>query len=748
MNRLPEDDDPTIICNVLEQFRANSVNYYRSSMLPSTAAHETNAGTLSTRPRKLKFDFSVKSESEYPDKRMKFSTPQQKENNREVMSPWEIRRIKAEMIKSRAQVIEAEERISKLQHLKLDTELLYAKEKKSLEEALHQERQKVCDLETRLEFVRNREAEAIDRYKQIQFGESNKKAQQILSELQKENFTLKEQLFECQNEMENLKKADKDEVNKVFSEMELLKENNNANVKLIESLKNELSEKGEELRKLEMEQTKLLSFTKRVKDLESERDAYLEMRMYVESQNKKLRQFSEMEKELVETREEVKRLKASISNTMYLEELVEDLKNRNKEMANLDQQIVKLRIENQNQRNELDSWCDLAKHYCLVGDENTKPFMLLKKRLEELIQRELSYVSENKTLELKTEHLKEKLIEKDNELTEMKKQCEELKAACEAHASSIKRIRKQFTLVSWERNDLRNVLDSCQKEMTMNSEAYNQFEAFQKVIDNYRQRVEQIENDPSLAVGLFNKNPTADYEKEELPKRELALKEENKILLEKVQQLSDQLEYRTLKGDFDPRQTKVIHLKTNPTSEAIQNYVDKLTKANEKIIKLKERIKVMEEGGSQNVTQIVEERVQTNSSKEVTDLKEKLKSLEIQNQRLCEVFKKKSHDFRDAMYILFGYKIDVLSTNQYRLCSQYAFDPQDILLFQISSEDNGTMELLETPFSQTLTEFIDLHLKRHRSIPLFLASVTNDLFNKQTMTMTSTMMESTLGAGC
>lgn len=83
MNRLPEDDDPTIICNVLEQFRANSVNYYRSSMLPSTAAHETNAGTLSTRPRKLKFDFSVKSESEYPDKRMKFSTPQQKENNRE-----------------------------------------------------------------------------------------------------------------------------------------------------------------------------------------------------------------------------------------------------------------------------------------------------------------------------------------------------------------------------------------------------------------------------------------------------------------------------------------------------------------------------------------------------------------------------------------------------------------------------------------------------------------------------------------
>lgn len=48
---------------------------------------------------------------------------------------------------------------------------------------------------------------------------------------------------------------------------------------------------------------------------------------------------------------------------------------------------------------------------------------------------------------------------------------------------------------------------------------------------------------------------------EEFQKKEALLKEENKKLLEKVQYLSDQLEYRNLKGDFDPRQTKIIHLK-------------------------------------------------------------------------------------------------------------------------------------------------------------------------------------------
>ncbi len=35
--------------------------------------------------------------------------------------------------------------------------------------------------------------------------------------------------------------------------------------------------------------------------------------------------------------------------------------------------------------------------------------------------------------------------------------------------------------------------------------------------------------------------------------------------------------------------------------------------------------------------------------------------------------------------MLFGYKIDILANGQYRLCSQYADDPQDVLLFQVSN---------------------------------------------------------------
>lgn len=60
-----------------------------------------------------------------------------------VTSPWEIRRLKSEIVKYKAQIIQAEERITKLEGLKLETELHYAKEKKVLEETLNNERMKV-----------------------------------------------------------------------------------------------------------------------------------------------------------------------------------------------------------------------------------------------------------------------------------------------------------------------------------------------------------------------------------------------------------------------------------------------------------------------------------------------------------------------------------------------------------------------------------------------------------------------------
>lgn len=59
------------------------------------------------------------------------------------MSPWEIRRIKSEVMKSRTQIIDAEARIKKLEALNMELTLCHNNEIKALEENLLQERAKV-----------------------------------------------------------------------------------------------------------------------------------------------------------------------------------------------------------------------------------------------------------------------------------------------------------------------------------------------------------------------------------------------------------------------------------------------------------------------------------------------------------------------------------------------------------------------------------------------------------------------------
>ena len=59
-------------------------------------------------------------------------------------------------------------------------------------------------------------------------------------------------------------------------------------------------------------------------------------------------------------------------------------------------------------------------------------------------------------------------------------------------------------------------------------------------------------------------------------------------------------------------------------------------------------------------------------------------SAELKNKRLMEAFKKTSQEIREVCYQLTGYKIDIPTSNQYRLTSMYAESPNDHLLFHVS----------------------------------------------------------------
>lgn len=202
--------------------------------------------------------------------------------------------------------------------------------------------------------------------------------------------------------------------------------------------------------------------------------------------------------------------------------------------------------------------------------------------------------------------------------------------------------------------------------------------------------------------------------------------------LSQKEALELELERRAIQGDYNPTDTKVLHFRNNPLQQATEEHSLRLSKLQGDNESLKTRIKLLEEGQSKDLTLLVGQKMEENvSSQEVQELKEQLKSKDIQKQRLLEAFSNTSKSFREVCCQLTGYRIDGLQNNQFRLTPTYAENPTDEnLLFRL--EQGGELSMLDTPFSSQLTELIDLHLIRQNSIPVFLAAVIMDLFSRQT----------------
>jgi len=107
------------------------------------------------------------------------------------------------------------------------------------------------------------------------------------------------------------------------------------------------------------------------------------------------------------------------------------------------------------------------------------------------------------------------------------------------------------------------------------------------------------------------------------------------------------------------------------------------------------------------------------------------------NQRMKETFRERITSFREAVYLLTGYKVDLLfsehgssSHPRLRLRSMFAENPDDSLLFQWKGE---VLELLQTPFAETLNPMLLDYIQKRNSVPAFLSAVSLELFDNQTL---------------
>lgn len=112
-------------------------------------------------------------------------------------------------------------------------------------------------------------------------------------------------------------------------------------------------------------------------------------------------------------------------------------------------------------------------------------------------------------------------------------------------------------------------------------------------------------------------------------------------------------------------------------------------------------------------------------------MRSKIQALESKQQHYKEIYRAASMEFREVIYLLFGYRVDRISNSNYRISSVYAENEDDYLNFRLN--EGGELDMLETDYSLTLSDMVGNYLAAHNSMPAFLSSLTLELFNRSTM---------------
>lgn len=375
---------------------------------------------------------------------------------------------------------------------------------------------------------------------------------------------------------------------------------------------------------------------------------------------------------------------------------------------------------------------------------------VLRQKIAEFQRKEMSNQVDIKTLEVKvaeSDRLTTKLV---SEAEKHDREHAKAKEDLSQQASLIKRFKRKLLLIVKERDSYKGVLDSYENEITFSGKDFekDRVQSLENVILTYRETIESLENQLAKYQGVSHEAVLLESDVQKgspVQSKQISEDESAKIrseleimetrlntALAQKEALELELERRAIQGDYNPTDTKVLHFRNNPLQQATEEHSLRLSKLQGDNESLKTRIKLLEEGQSKDLTLLVGQKMEENvSSQEVQELKEQLKSKDIQKQRLLEAFSNTSKSFREVCCQLTGYRIDGLQNNQFRLTPTYAENPTDEnLLFRL--EQGGELSMLDTPFSSQLTELIDLHLIRQNSIPVFLAAVIMDLFSRQT----------------
>ncbi|KAJ0080524.1 hypothetical protein Patl1_23498 [Pistacia atlantica] len=189
-------------------------------------------------------------------------------------------------------------------------------------------------------------------------------------------------------------------------------------------------------------------------------------------------------------------------------------------------------------------------------------------------------------------------------------------------------------------------------------------------------------------------------------------------------------------GDYSSANTKVLRM---VNTLAVDNEAKQTIEALQtELQKTKDKLQAVEElkGQSGDAGKLVDSYI----SGKITQLKEQIATLEKREERYKTVFADRISVFRRACCELFGYKIVMdehqrsngISVPHFTLQSIYAQSDDEKLEFEY--ESGNTNVLVNNYISQPeISRQIDIFVRKMNSIPAFTANLTVESFNKRTL---------------
>ncbi|KAM9955336.1 hypothetical protein ACTFIW_002394 [Dictyostelium discoideum] len=601
-------------------------------------------------------------------------------------------------------------------------------------------------LSKKIKFLSNSEKELEDKLKEMdnKYLELERNTQLKIRAIEKEKTNCRTEIVELkhknsnQNDLTSIQKLKDSEIQHLKSINKKLEEQINHQKQTLDSTLKQLSEKDKQLDTFKNIITSPPSSSSSSSSSLSASLKNSEIETLNQSLKSEINYFKKINKEQKDEINRLNKIFEGVGNLEMIKQQNENMKEKIKRLEPLIEKYNRLQVEHNqliNEKNQMElSFGSIDKQQStqqlqqkIIQLENDNQTLIGK--IGEITANWKLMESRNQDYSIRIQQEKDSLNEKltkINELTEKIKRLEKLNYLLNRERDNIKNIldtyddnqQPQDNNNNDDNNNNNNESNDTKRRIEIINELERSLKEKNILIQEYEYKLDCNNNNSNNVNGDFS---SINYKEE--------CKRLNKEI-EKLLQENALLEARLGKGEFDPLKTKVLHFSNNPSSLILNQQQQQEESNNNNNINNNDK----NNNNNNNSIQIDKKLIEENHRLliQINDGEKKM-------DRLKQIFKQKINEFREAVYALLGFKIDVDTNNRYKLQSMYAERESDFLMFQQSpptqqSNNKGRiqMELLETEFTRNLDKEIKAYLFACKSIPSFLSQVTIELFSKQT----------------